>query len=332
MRSLWLFIVSAALFPASGFGADSQPASVKTAASASPAIAVPHIETDALGPGDQIMIRAIDIEEIDKQPILIDRKGNIDLPVAGEIHAAGLTPEQLETQIKARLSRVLRQPPDVTVSVLEVHSQGVSVLGAVTTPGVYQLQGDKTLFEVLSLAGGLKPEAGNTVMITRKLAWGPIPLPGCKQDPTGQYWVASVDPRSIMSASNPAENIAIKPNDVISVPHADIIYVIGAVKKPGGFELNSNGNRSALQILSLAEGLDRAAAGDRARIMRAIPGSNDRQEIAINLKQILAGKIPDVRLKPDDILFVPTSGAKNAAFRTADILSGSATAFIYRLP
>jgi polysaccharide export outer membrane protein len=135
-----------------------------------------------------------------------------------------------------------------------------------------------------------------------------------------------------MSASNPAENIHIKPNDVISVPRADIIYVIGAVKKAGGYALNDNGTRSALQILSLAEGLEKTAAGNRARIMRAIPGSNNRDEIPIDLKKILAGKSSDVPLRADDILFVPTSGAKSAGFRTLDILSGSATAFIYRIP
>jgi polysaccharide export outer membrane protein len=135
-----------------------------------------------------------------------------------------------------------------------------------------------------------------------------------------------------MAASNPAENIHIKPKDVISVPRADIIYVIGAVKKAGGYALNDNGTRSALQILSLAEGLEKTAAGNRARIMRGIPGSNARDEIPIDLKKILAGKSPDVPLKADDILFVPTSGAKSAGFRTLDILTASATAFVYRLP
>ncbi len=187
------------------------------------------------------------------------------MPVVGELQAAGLTPEQLEDAIKLRLTKVLRHPPDVTVSLMEVHSQGVSVLGAVTTPGVHQLQGEKTLFEVLSLAGGLRPDAGYTVIITRRIEWGPIPLPTAAPDSTGHFSVASVSVKSIMAASNPAENILIKPNDVISVPRADIIYVIGAVKKAGGFALNDNGTRSALQILSLAEGLDRTAAGDRAR-------------------------------------------------------------------
>ena len=289
-------------------------------------------DSDALGPGDQILIRAIDIEEIDNKPVLIDRRGNIDLPVVGQLHAAGLTPDQLEAALRLRLTSVLRHPPDVSVSVTDVHSQGVSVLGAVNTPGVHQLQGDKTLFEVLSLAWGLRADAGYTVIITRQIEWGPIPLPTATLDSTGRFSVASVSVKSIMAASNPAENIHIKPSDVISVPRADIIYVIGAVNKAGGYALNDNGTRSALQILSLAEGLGRAAAPNRARIMRGIPGSNNRDEIPIDLKKILAGKSPDVPLKADDILFVPTSGAKTAGLRTIDVLTASATAFIYRIP
>ena len=319
------------LFQDRAIPVESQPLAV--AASISPTPVVPaRNDNDALGPGDQILIRAIDVEEIDNKPVFVDRRGNIDMPVVGKLQAAGLTPDQLENAIKLRLTRVLRNPPDVSISVMEVHSQGVSVLGAVTTPGVHQLQGEKTLFEVLSLAGGLRPDAGYTVLITRQIEWGPIPLPTATLDSSGRYSVASVSVKSIMAASNPAENIHIKPNDVISVPRADIIYVIGAVKKAGGYALNENGTRSALQILSLAEGLDKAAAGDRARIMRAVQNSDNRDEIPIDLKKILAGKSPDVQLKPDDILFVPTSGAKTAGLRTIDILAGSATAFIYRIP
>ena len=116
-------------------------------------------------------------------------------------------------------------------------------------------------------------EAGNVINITRRLEWGPIPLPGAANDSTGQFSVASVDVKSVMNASNPAENILIKPNDVISVPKADTIYVIGAVRKPGAYVLGEHRTLSALQILALAEGPEKTAATKDARIMRVIPGS-----------------------------------------------------------
>jgi polysaccharide export outer membrane protein len=121
-----------------------------------------------------------------------------------------------------------------------------------------------------------------------------------------------------MDATNPAENIPIKPDDIISVPKADLIYCIGSVKKPGGFVLGQEETLSALQVLSLAEGLDKAASPDKARIMRIVPGSIVRAEIPVNLKRLMAGKAADLPLKSNDILFVPNSAAKSAFARTVE--------------
>jgi polysaccharide export outer membrane protein len=273
--------------------------------------------TYTLGSGDQLVIRVVDVEELDNKPVFIDTRGNINLPIVGRIHAAGLTPEDLEVELETRLKKFVNDP-DVTVALGELRSQPISVLGSVQTPGVHQLQGQKTLFEVLSLAGGLRADAGNTVKITRRLEWGRIPLPGATDDPTEQYSVASVGVKSIMSASNPQENITIRPNDVVSVPKGDIVYAIGAVHKSGGFVLGENESLSALQVLSLAEGLERTGAPGDAKIMRSIPGSSDRTEIPVDLKKILAGKSPDVPLRADDILFIPTSATKNVALRSLE--------------
>ena len=147
----------------------------------------------------------------------------------------------------------------VTVSVFEFRSQPVSVLGAVNTPGVHQIRGRKTLFEVISEAGGLKNEAGNSIKITRRKEFGAIPLPGAGADPSGEFSVAEVSVKSVMEARNPQENIQIQPNDVISVPKAELVYVIGAVKRAGGFILSEREQISVLQALSMAEGLDRVA-------------------------------------------------------------------------
>ena len=271
--------------------------------------------TYLLGPGDQVIVQALDLEEIDgKQPVRIDMRGDIKLPLAGRLHAAGLSVEQLEDAIVERLKGQL-QKPTVTVSIFEFRSQPVSVLGAVGAPGVLQLQGRKTLFEILSQAGGLKPDAGNTVVITRAKEWGPIPLPNAKADSSGKFSIAEVSVKSIMGAKNPEENILIEPNDVISVPKAELIYVIGAVKKPGGFVLSERETLSVLQALSLAEGLDRVASPKAAKILHATDGNSQRTEIAVDLKTILEGKGQDMAMSANDILFVPTSASKNAAIR-----------------
>lgn len=284
-----------------------------------------------LGPGDQISVFVEDLqEEFANKTFRVDTDGELSLPVIGHIQAGGLSIDSLEAESKALLAHVLKDP-HVTISLVNFGSQPVSVLGAVNSPGVRQVEGRKTLFEVLSGAGGLRPDAGYQVKVTRDLKWGAIPLPQAQTDATGRSSVASIKLSHIIDATEPAENIEILPGDSISVPRAELIYVIGSVVKSGGFALNEHVSISTLQALSLAEGLQKTAASDRARIMRTIPGSPNRLEIAVNLKKLLDGKIADIQLEPNDILFVPNSGAKVAGQRAIDVMVSTVGVAIWRL-
>ena len=136
-----------------------------------------------------------------------------------------------------------------------------------------------------------------------------------------------------MDATDPAGNIVMMPNDVISVPKAQMVYVIGDVLRPGGIALGDQKTVTVLQAISIASGLGKTAKSTEAKILRVVPGTSTRTEVAINLKTILAGKTSDVLMQPDDILFVPTSLKKDVALRTLEALSGSAmTTVLYRLP
>jgi polysaccharide export outer membrane protein len=273
------------------------------------------LQSYTLGPEDKLTVKVLDLEEISDQDIYrVDMRGNLNLPVAGRVYVYGMTVEQAEAEIEKRLSSVLRDP-EVTISVTGFRPQPVSVLGAVRNPGVVQIIGRKTLFEVLSLAGGLNVDAGNIIKVTRAKRYGPLPLASVVDDTTGEYRVAELSVRDVMTAKSPEENIIILPHDVISVPKADLVYVIGAVHKVGGFVLSEREKISALQALSLAEGLDRAAAASNAKILRPVGNSDNRVEIPVDLKRILAGKGDDVPLLANDILFVPTSASKNAVYR-----------------
>ncbi len=283
-----------------------------------------------LGPQDSVLIKVLNADELGTLPYPIDLRGMINVPMVGRIRAAGETVEQLEEALTERFKEYLQEPV-VTVTIAEFHSQRISVLGQVTTPGVHQIQGDKTLFEVISEAGGLKEDAGNTVKITRRMEWGAIPLPGAVADSSNQFSVAEVSIRSVMEAQNPAQNIQVKPNDVITVPKADLIYVIGSVKKSGGFVLSERADMSVLQALSMAEGLESTAAATKAMILRGGSTSPDHMEIPVNVKNILAGKTPDVPLLANDILFIPNSATKSASIRTLEaIIQAGTGAAIYR--
>lgn len=267
-----------------------------------------------LGPDDQISVSLRDIQEIQFKAVRIDGAGNIELPYAGKLRAAGKSVEQLAAEISRRLESIVHRPA-VIVEVTEYGSQPVSVLGAVGRPGVYQLRGRKSLFEVLSLAEGLRQDAGHAILITRRLEWGPIPLPTAKPDSSGEFSVAEVSVKSILEARNPRDNILIRPQDVISVPRGEMVYVVGSVRRPGGFLLGEKETVSVLQAVSLAEGLERAAAPHNARILRWVESSSRRIEIAVDVKRILASQAPDQPLAGNDILFIPDSTAKSAALR-----------------
>src|SRR6266849_9238884 len=180
--------------------------------------------TYLLGPDDLLEISGPELSDMANKPARIDGDGDIQVPLVGRIHVSGLTVQQSEGELNKVLSTYIRHP-QVVVTVTELRSLPVSILGAVNTPGVHQVQGRKTLLEMLSLAGGIRSDAGYSVRITRQQQWGCIPLPNVTVDPSGAFSVAEVNLKDILDAKNPEENIAIMPHDVISVPKAELIYV-----------------------------------------------------------------------------------------------------------
>jgi polysaccharide export outer membrane protein len=260
---------------------------------------------------------AIDAEEIANKPIRISTGGDINLSMIGRIHAAGMTIQELEGALNERLKVYLRNPA-VSVTVTQFRSQPVTVIGAVRSPGVVQLEGRKTLIEVLSLAGGTAADASSVITITRlKKEWGQIPLATASSTEDSPYSVAEVNMRAIIDASRPEQNIQILPQDVITVARAPIVYAVGQVNKPGGFALSDKDVISVLQLVALAGGTSPGANTKDAKIIRPVPGST-RIEVEVNLRDILSGKTKDVVLHAEDILFVPDSYAKSVLRRTLD--------------
>jgi polysaccharide biosynthesis/export protein len=288
--------------------------------------------TYVLGPDDELEISGPELDEKTNKPSRIDGEGYVQVPLVGRVQVAGLTVQQCEQELNKRLTTYIREP-QIAVSVKELRSQPVSVLGAVNTPGVHQVQGHKTLLEMLSLAGGVRPDAGYRVRITRQLDSGCIPLPNATIDPSGRFSVAEVNLKDIIDAKNPQENISILPHDVISVPKAEMVYVIGDVKRSGGFVLGQDESISILQALSLAEGLTTTADAKHTKILRLNSDGNQRHEITVDVKGILSGKREDVSLRGDDILFIPGSMGKKTTLRAieAAIQTGTGMA-IWRMP
>ena len=266
-------------------------------------------ESYILGPGDQFSLEIPDLDELNGKTHRIDGDGTVNLPLVGRIAAAGLTLSQFEAKLDEKLGDQLKEP-HITVTVTETLSAPVTVLGSVNTPGVHQIKGNQSLAEVISLAGGLKPDAGYLVTVTRRAEYGSLPLKDVSEDKANKVYTGTVNMTDIIDAKNPAENIRVMPNDVITVPRAKLVYVIGEVKRSGGFTLEQHKSVSILQVLALAEGLTPSAAKSKTVIMRQEPGMANRTEIRVDLGKIMSGKESDVGLQPDDILFVPNSIAR----------------------
>jgi len=259
-----------------------------------------------LGANDQILVRAPEAEEINEKPFRIDADGNVNMPLVGRVHAAGMTVQELEADLIRRLREYIREP-QVIVSVVQFRSEPVFFVGAFRSPGIYPLQGRRTLVEMLTAVGGLQPNAARHVKVTRRAEYGAIPLPNAVEDSEKKISTVEISMGSLRENVNPAEDILLQPYDVISVERAEMIYVNGEVGRVGAFELGERDSISVGQVLTMAGGFTRDAKRTKVRILRPILNTNRRAEIEVDVQRVFEGKDLDVPLLPNDILYVPRS-------------------------
>ena len=277
-----------------------------------------------LGTGDQLSVRLFGADDIPDRPIEVSSDGTIKLPMVGKVQASGISVRDLEADLTARY-RTYFKDPQVSVTVTDYRSQPVTVVGAVNSPGVVQLRGPTRLMRVLSQAGGLKAEAGDKILITRRLP----PNPGTTAtavtaatgltEPNTSFYLKEIDLLKIIDGTDPSANLIVEANDLITVPRAKMIYVIGDVGRPGGYLLDGHSSHlTVLQAIALAGGANKSAAYGSTKILRPTTGGASRTETQIDLKKILASKSPDISLHAEDILYVPNSLAKVVTARTIE--------------
>jgi polysaccharide export outer membrane protein len=156
------------------------------------------------------------------------------------------------------------------------------------------------------------------------LAPGPVPPPVTN--------TITVNLSRILETGDTSSNVVLQPGDVVTVPHAGIVYALGAVSRPGGFVVsNDRGQLTTLKLLALAGGLERTAKSDHAVIVRH--DSNGQQhEVEVDLKKVMKFEAEDIRLQPSDILYIPKSATKQALIKTAELSVAIGTAIaIYRI-
>ena len=282
-----------------------------------------NLPAQKIGANDLLAISVYDAPELTRT-VRVDAGGMIRLPMLKQrISVEGLMPEDVETAVAEALqSEQLIVDPFVTVTVSEYHSRPISIMGAVKNPVTFQAAGPMTLLEALSRAQGLMPEAGPEILVTRN-------QPGLDGVPAAL--VQRIPVKALIDAADPEMNLKLVGGEEIRVPEAGKIYVVGNVKRPGGFRVQDNTETTVLKALALAEGL-MPFAGKQAFIYRR-EGNGSKNEIPIELKKIMERKAPDAPLLADDILYIPDRQGRRAGLAALEKIilfgTGASSALIY---
>jgi polysaccharide export outer membrane protein len=281
----------------------------------------PSPDSVSLVAEDILSVKVLDLDEIGERTVKIDESGCINLPVAGRILASGHTPEWLQAAIAARLLVYLKQPA-VTVTLVQLHEEFISVIGAVNSPGIRKWDGNKGLVEAISESGGYKSGAGPFIKLTRAADEGPIPHTSSMLDSTGKFYVAQIEIATLLNAQNPGENIPLCPRDIVAVPPAGVVFILGEVEHPGAYDFGSP-SISVLNALARAGGSNRNADFSHVRVLRLLPGSTEREEFVMNLSRMLTGKTPEFLLQAQDIFYIPTNKGKVVTTRALESIVGT---------
>ena len=107
-----------------------------------------------IGVGDKLAVRVFQVADLTFEEIVVDTSGNIQLPLVGAVRGAGQTAGQMSSDIAGRLAARYLRDPQVTVTVKEAANQKITVDGAVTKPGVYEMRGSISLLQAVAMAEG----------------------------------------------------------------------------------------------------------------------------------------------------------------------------------
>lgn len=279
-------------------------------------------ETLRVGPNDLLEVTVFEAPELDRS-VRVDNTGRISLPLLGDVIAGGLTPRELEGRLETILRERFIRDPHVSVQVSEMQSHAVSVVGAVARPGVFQIREARPLLELIALAGGLAPNAGESVIIVRGRPSAPngaTAVVGVQADASeAAPMTLTVDLQALLESGGAHDQVTVHPGDQVKVIPAGLIYVVGEVRKPGAFPLARGPDLTVLRAIAVAEGFGPNAAKGRAMIIRT-SASGERIEVPVDLGDVLAGRAADVELQPQDVVFVPSSRTRAVTLGAVDAL------------
>lgn len=268
-----------------------KPAAPATQAPAAGSAASDSTVDYQVGPGDILEVTVIGNDEASRVPT-VQTNGAVTLPLLGEVQVAGLTVAEIQRKVTNLLEKDYLVKPQVEVKVREFHSQFVSVVGEVNSPGRKPLRGRTRLIDALSESGGFKTTASGEVVITRA-------------DGTFEGGARTLKVR-LSNAATPQDmvnlELPLRSGDIITASPKYFVTVDGEVNRPGRYAIESD--LTVIGAISLAGGPTRFGSGN-VKVRRTDAPSGKVTVIEVSLKDVRNGKKPDITLLPNDVVSVP---------------------------
>src|SRR5256886_2562741 len=257
-----------------------------------------------IGPGDVLEVRVYNRPQLSREAVRVEGNGMIRMPlVEGDIQAACKTEGELSKEISARYARFYRNLP-VDVFIKEYHAREVALIGAVNEQGRYQMQRRVRLLELLTYAKGPSEKAGQTINIIRSPQSEMCESASGSRDPGGFISLRLNDTLRGEEQANPF----VQAGDIVTIPEAEQVYVVGNVYTPKSLPLREPITVS--RAIAMAGGPLRDSKTDHVRVVRQVDGGS-QSEMYVNLNAIAQKKAEDLLLKPNDIVEVPESTGKS---------------------
>jgi len=258
-----------------------------------------------IGPGDVLDIRVYNRPQLSRDAVRVEGNGMIRMPlIESDIQASCLTEGELAKEISTRYARFYKNL-QVDIFIKEYHSKQVAIIGAVNEQSRFELQRRVRLLELLTYAKGPSSKAGQTINIVHSTAASP-----CKQTDENDTAAAFTSYKlSDVLAGDPKSNPYLEAGDIVTLPEADQVYVVGNVFMPLTISLKEP--ITLTRAIAMAGGLKQDTSKDKIRVLRQEPGTTIRKEIIVDLYAIEKKRSEDLALAPNDIIDVPTSAGKS---------------------
>lgn len=258
------------------------------------------IDSYRLGRGDLVEVIVLGVPELSRE-VRVDGNGAITLPLIGEVKVSGETITDASTMVAERYAESYLRDPQVSLLVKEFRSQEITVLGSVKQPKVYAVQRRMGVLEVLAMAGGVTENAGRNVYVSDR-----VRNPDNDNELIQRNLILNLD--ELIQGGSEELNIMLGDGAVINVPEAGVVYVEGAVERPGVYSLQRD--TTVLKAIAMAGGLQYEAKKSGINVLRASNGEMDDRMEGFDIDFIRQNPHADIELKDGDVVVVETDTFK----------------------